>query len=204
MINKKIYIEAGASDGVCGSRSLKFKDDDSFFGILVEPTQDSYQHCVSNRKNNNTAIYNCALVPFAYTESTISLFYSDIHPGMNLTSKSNRYEQLKPQLYCNNRYEIVPARTLQSILDEHDITEIEYFYLDVEGAEKEVLQGIDLNRVKINNIEIENHYSPLGTLHGIMTPEEEAKIYLEFFNGTMEFVDFNDDGQLHMSFKIKQ
>jgi hypothetical protein len=32
----------------------------------------------------------------------------------------------------------------------------------------------------------------------------EAKIYLELFNSTMEFVDFNDDGQLHMNFKIKQ
>lgn len=203
MINKKVYIEAGAYDGNCGSPSLQFANDDNFFGILVEPSSSSYQLCVQNRSNANTVIYNCALVPFTYTDTTIKLQHHHEHPGMHLLSTTERYEKLKGQ-YPDNAYEVVQARTLQSILDEHGIAEIEYFFLDVEGAEKDVLQGIDLTRVRINNIEIENHYSPLDTLHGIMAPEEEAEIYLTLFNGTMEFVNFTNNGQLHMNFKRKQ
>lgn len=198
--NKKVYIEAGAFDGRCGSPSAQFMNNEDFFGILVEPSFTSYQMCVENRSNNNTKIYHCALVPFTYTEETIRLRHHEEHPGMHLTLDTNRYEKLKTQ-YPSEKFELTPARTLQSILDENNITEIEYFFLDVEGAEKEVLQGIDLNRVKINNIDIENHYSPLGTLHGIMTPEDEVKVYTDLFGETMKFVEFQNNGQLHMIFK---
>ena len=44
-------------------------------------------------------------------------------------------------------YEItVPARPLSEILDQHGITKVDFFSLDVEGYELEALKGLDFTR----------------------------------------------------------
>lgn len=86
---KKIYVEAGALNGICGSRSLSLSNDINYFGILVEPTPSSYAECVTNRKNEHTAIYNCALVSFDYKDAVIEMLNSTTHPGMNTCTASD-------------------------------------------------------------------------------------------------------------------
>lgn len=49
--DKKIYFEAKAFDGIFQSRTLPFKDNPNYFGILVEPSLDTYNTCIQNRKN---------------------------------------------------------------------------------------------------------------------------------------------------------
>lgn len=155
-MNKKIYVEAGALDGICGSRSLNLADNQEYFGILIEPSPDSYASCKVNRKNENTNIYNCALVPFSYKYDTIELHLSTIHPGMN-TCELSDISNLITHTYTDKRIQI-PARTLQSILDENNITVIDDMFLDVEGSEKNVIDGIDPKKTIINNLELELHY----------------------------------------------
>jgi FkbM family methyltransferase len=148
MNNKKIYIEAGANDGIFQSRSLEFIDNDQYFGILVEPVLYSYERCLRNR-SNNTKIYNCALVDFDHTEPTIEIHHHSLHSAMTTLIKSSS------QPY--NEKTKVLARTLDSILEENDIRNIETFYLDVEGYELNVLKGINFSKRKFNLIEIECH-----------------------------------------------
>lgn len=148
MNNKKIYIEAGANDGIFQSRSLEFIDNDQYFGILVEPVLYSYERCLQSRPNN-TKIYNCALVDFDYIEPTIEIHHHSLHSAMTTLIKSNG------QSYHEKSK--VPARTLDSILEENDIINIEVFYLDVEGYELNVLKGINFSKRKFNLIEIECH-----------------------------------------------
>ena len=175
-MNKKVYIEAGALDGVGGSRSLQYKNDENYFGILVEPTKDQYDACVSNRSNSNTAIYNCALVPLDYPHTEVRMKLSTTHPGMN-TCEIVDISNLVTHTYSNEY--AAKARTLQSILDEHNIQEIEMFFLDVEGAEKSVIDGLDSNKTTIKFLEIELHH------WRVMTLEAEIKMHednLQKFN----------------------
>jgi FkbM family methyltransferase len=133
-MNKKIYFEAGAHDGHFQSRTLQFKDNPNYFGILIEPSPDSYLACCHNRKNDNTLIYNCALVSNTYNSDTIKLYPSSLSSAMNITQESDLDYKNYP--HFSTQGADIPARTVQSILDENKITEIENMYLDVEGAEK--------------------------------------------------------------------
>lgn len=148
MNNKKIYIEAGAHDGIFQSRTLGLIDNNEYFGILIEPVPSSYERCLQNRPNN-TKIYNCALVGFDHIESTIEIYPHLLHSSMTTLLKSSS------QPYHEKRK--VPARTLDSILEENNINNIEEFYLDVEGYELNVLKGIDFSKRKFKLIEIECH-----------------------------------------------
>jgi len=161
-MSKKFYIEAGAHDGITGSRSKEFMDDPSYEGILVEPTEEVFLNCVKNRKNNRTQIYNCALVPFSYQKETITMQSSNIHTAMNTSILSDNSNMITHS-FTGDTY-TVQARTLQSILDENNITEIEYMFLDVEGAEKEVIDGIDHTKTTIQKLEIEPHHWRTMTL----------------------------------------
>lgn len=155
-MHKKVYIETGALDGICGSRSLSLSNDPDYFGILVEPSPVSYTQCELNRKNKNTNTYNCALVPFSYNHDTVEMFVSTVHPGMNTCSLADT-TNLITHGYTNEKIQ-VSARTLQSILDENDITVIDDMFLDVEGSEKNVIDGICYKKTIIKNLEIELHY----------------------------------------------
>jgi hypothetical protein len=49
----------------------------------------------------------------------------------------------------------VRARTLQSILTQHNIINVDFFSLDVEGYEMEAIKGIDFTKTRIQAIMIE-------------------------------------------------
>jgi FkbM family methyltransferase len=152
-MNKKVYIEAGAHDGLCGSRSLHLSGSD-YFGILVEPTHTLYEKCVNSRAYN-AKCYCCALVSFDYKDSTVDMRISKVDNGMNTS-----IEHVAP--HSDSTYSdtvvAVPARTLQSLLDENNITVVDYMFLDTEGAEKNVIDGIDHTKTTIHNLEIELHH----------------------------------------------
>ena len=169
MNNKKIYIEAGAHDGIFQSRSLQFKGNNEYFGLLIEPHFETYQQCVKNRADNLCKIYNAALVSFDFNHSEIQLGIHSSYTAMNSI--------IKPSAENYPQTVNVKAKTLQSILDENNISIVENFYLDVEGYEKNVLDGVDFNKTKFNNIELECHYPFLG-----LTMEEEIDMYMCYFN----------------------
>jgi len=182
MNNKKIYIEAGAHDGIFQSRTLDLIDNNEYFGILVEPVPSSYERCLQNRPNN-TKIYNCALVDFDHVGSTIEIHPHFLHSAMTTLIKSNS------QLYNDKKK--VSARTLESILEENNINNIEEFYLDVEGYELNVLKGIDFSKRKFNLIEIECHAGLID-----ISLEEEINNHKKFLSsyGYFLFSQKDEDG----------
>lgn len=168
MENKKVYIEVGAHDGVFQSRSLQFKNNSEYFGLLIEPHFETYNQCVANRDDGFCKIYNAALVSFDFSESEVELGIHSLYAAMNSI--------VKPSTENYTKTVKVPAKTLQSILDENNISIVENFYLDVEGYEKNVLDGIDFNKIKFNNIELECHYPFIN-----LTIDEEINMYISFF-----------------------
>jgi FkbM family methyltransferase len=56
-----------------------------------------------------------------------------------------------------NSYNIkVKTRIFQNVMDEENITHINYLSMDVEGHEKHILKGIDFHKTKIDVLTIEN------------------------------------------------
>jgi len=150
-MNKKIYIEAGANDGIFQSRSLSLKNKEEYLGILIEPVPEVFYACKKNRPE--CLHYNCALVDFDYPHTNTQINIHHMYYAMATLIKS------PTESYVGEI--VVPARTLDSILEENNISAIDYFFLDVEGYELNVLKGINFNKRFFTSIEVECHYNLL-------------------------------------------
>lgn len=126
------FVEAGAFDGLTSSNTALLERSFDWTGALVEPSPAAFATCQANR---TSPVYNCALVPFAHEQDEISGDFD----GTAMSSVGG-------QRLGSDTSISVPARTLQSILDEQRARHVDLFSLDTEGYELEVLQGIDYDR----------------------------------------------------------
>jgi len=147
--NNGFYIEAGANNGLAQSNTIRLEMM-GWHGLLIEPNKQRLSECQANRSSKNI-FEHCALVAFDYSEATIPgnfaeigiddslvgqitipLDYYDVHQRTAAEEKA-----VKPTVVH------VPARTLQSIIDQHGIDRIDLLSLDVEGYEYEAMNGLD-------------------------------------------------------------
>jgi len=149
-IEKGFFIEAGALDGLFMSNT-KILEDLGWNGLLIEPSKKAFDKCLKNRR---VPVENCALVSKDYEGSqVIGDFFFDGEDGLGAWSGIHR------NLYGIKAAVPTPAKTLESILVKHGISKVDFFSLDVEGYELEVLKGIDLNNFEITYILIEVNLS---------------------------------------------
>jgi len=140
--NNGFFIECGANDGITQSYTYVLEKLMGWRGLLIEPSNTAFQDCVKNRSNENE-FYNCALVAY----DSITGIKGDFDGNPMSSVGGNRLNR--------EGHIIVPTRTLNSILEELEITDIDLFSLDVEGYEAEVLKGFDIMRYKPNFIIVE-------------------------------------------------
>jgi len=138
-----IYIEAGANDGVNGSNTLFLEKEKNWHGLLVEPSSCMLESCINNRSEKNKFL-GAALV----ADESIKYVNGDFDG--NLMASING-ERLNRQTTTQVR-----ALTLNKVLDKLNFSSnIDFFSLDVEGHELEVLKGLDLNKYIIKYILVE-------------------------------------------------
>lgn len=153
------FIEAGACDGIVQSNTRHLELNKNWKGILVEPNIEEYKLCVNNRPNSK--VFNCALVNNNYTESEITMYYktwsgSHIDHGSVTSTKDSPANKVQGWDGHNWEYS-VQTRTLNSILEEVKPETIDFFSLDVEGYEVEVMNGFDIQKYKPKFILLEIH-----------------------------------------------
>ena len=158
------YIEMGANDGIEYSNTYLLELSKKWKGVLVEPNLNNFFECIKNRSNKNIFFCN-ACVSFDYKEKFVPMIYADL---MTMAKKSERgYDELTHleesstnHLQKNERiteYGSI-AKTLTEILHEANAPKnIDFFSLDVEGTELDVLKGIDFNEYNIEYILTESN-----------------------------------------------
>lgn len=153
-IENGFYIEAGANDGLLQSNTLDLESN-GWEGILIEPSPDNAKKCSDIRRGTTI---NAALVSFDYKDSFIE-------GDFNLNSPSSKVSSI-PEYITDFQNEIfestikVPARTVDSIINEFNINKIDFFSLDVEGYELEVLKGMDFDKIRPKYFLIETSNKP--------------------------------------------
>ena len=136
------FIECGANDGVDKSNTWYFEKYLNWHGILIEPLTKQFIELKKNRSQKNH-FYNVALCADENINS-IEIIEND------LVSKSpNKFDKGKKESNFD-------AMTLTKILDEISAPNlIDFFSLDVEGFEDEVIKGINFNKYNFKFLLIE-------------------------------------------------
>ena len=147
------FIEVGANDGYSQSNTYYLEKILKWQGVLIEAIPELYEKCKKQRKK--AYVYNCALVASDYKESTIDVHFANlmsvVEGSRKIPEEQNKHiaDGLKIQNLKKSYTVRVPARTLESILDElTQPLKIDFFSLDVEGYELNVLKGLNLEKYK--------------------------------------------------------
>ena len=142
-ITNGIFIEVGANDGITQSNTKLLEEQYGWTGILIEPSDVLFERL---KKNRPTARYfQCALGTF---EQNNTFLYGDFDGHLMASINGDR-------LNSPNGLKQVLTRSLQSILDELGITHINFFSLDTEGYEQNILKGIDFKKTTFDYLLIE-------------------------------------------------
>jgi FkbM family methyltransferase len=144
------YVELGANDGVDQSNTLYFERHKNWRGVLIEPTPHNYLKCLANRSKKNQIFCN-ACVSFEYKDLFVEIAFSnlmsspiglesDVPDPISHAESGKEFLEFTDEVFTFGSV----AKTLTDILRTANAPRsIDFLSLDVEGAEIEVLKGID-------------------------------------------------------------
>ncbi len=154
------YVEAGCNDGVTQSNTL-WLEHLGWSGLLIEPNRRKLDMCKSNRSPTNI-FEHCALVSKDFSHKFVEGNFDESDKAASLTAQINiilpefdKHQTEGVREKENREMIAVPAKTLQSILDEYSIKCIDYMSLDVEGFEYQAMDGLDFVKNPPRVIQVE-------------------------------------------------
>jgi FkbM family methyltransferase len=131
-----VFLELGALDGLTYSNTKFFEESLGWTGVLIEPVPDYCSKIANHRPRSK--VYNNIVstspepmdiyvngAVSSVKDYTTQQYFDGWHKGKNIKTIK------------------VPSRRLDDILLDAGITHIDFWSLDVEGAEYEVLQTMD-------------------------------------------------------------
>jgi FkbM family methyltransferase len=152
------YVELGAHDGALASNSYFFELKKNWRGILIEPCPNLFLKCLKRRGKKNF-IYHNACVAFDYKEKFVCMKYSDSATiSDNLDLDVHDREQHISKIPNMEKIFLFGAEsaTLNSLLEKSCAPSlIDFLSLDVEGAELDVLKGINFSQYNFRYIVVE-------------------------------------------------
>ena len=172
------FIEMGAADGVFLSNTLFLEKKFGWTGLLVEPTRN-FQRLVKNRpgcvSDNSCVASERKIVnlfeAYLLTDSSEDTIMSIVRDDLDIKD----YKTINDghDLVCERAYQ-VNAVPLEEILLKHSVPKVvDYFSLDVEGQEYEVLKNFPFQEYTFMCLGVE---CPTVELHELL--EKKGYIYI--------------------------
>lgn len=153
-----IFIDVGANDGLIVSNTAYMELDLGWDGICIEPHPEAFARLIENR---NCKKHNCCIsekeadvnfvVVTGYAEM-LSGIQSEYDP-QHMSRVNSEVEKHGGQIYTCK----VKSKRLESIIEEHGFSHIDYLSIDTEGSELTVLKSVDLSKYDIRVISAENN-----------------------------------------------
>jgi FkbM family methyltransferase len=130
------YIDVGANDPIEDSVTKAFYDK-GWSGVNIEPEYEFFQKLKDARPNDINL--NLAV---SYSQKSIQLFVSKIR-GWSTTISSTFQDTSRDSFFGESI--TVEAKSLDEICSQNGVKEIHFLKIDVEGAEKDVLQSFSFS-----------------------------------------------------------
>ena len=149
------FVDVGANNPTTiMSQSHHLEQMLNWSGILVEPNPIFAKLARENRPNS--FMFEGACVD---TDDHPNLtLYIPLKDGREMDVHAGIDKNIDDFSYSEHKEITVAARTLNSILKEAGATEIDLLSIDVEGAELQVLKGLDINKYKPKLILLEDKH----------------------------------------------
>lgn len=165
------FIELGANDGISQSNTLFLEKYKNFKGVLIEPHPGNFEKCRKNRSKRNYYVMG-ACVSFNYVRPSMNFTYSNLmtislEGETTIENPAQHAEKGKEFLGDESIFQFsANTYTLNGILKQAKApNNIDFLSLDVEGAEIEVIKGINFAEyrfkiicVETNNFDLINEY----------------------------------------------
>lgn len=143
------FVEVGANDPVALSQTHMLEQQ-GWRGLLIEPIPSCCARLAAARPNS-TVCEMAATAPEKRGTATLHIAEADAWSYLEgVSDRDMSAKKIK-----------VKAETLETVLDLHQAPQIDLLSIDVEGAEIDVLRGLDLKKRKPSLILIEDHLDDL-------------------------------------------
>ncbi len=154
---KGFFVEVGANDPINhGSQTWHLEKRLNWSGILVEPIPELAEKCRNTRVNSKT--YECVCVD-ENASKTLTLFVPcDNNSNNEIYCRSSIGKNIDGSKFKQHKEIEVQARTLNSILEAENVENIDLLSIDVEGAELDVLLGLNISKFKPKLILLEDKH----------------------------------------------
>lgn len=153
------FLDIGANDGVTYSNTYFFEKFRGWSGICVEPHPHAFAKLKENRK--------CTVINFGINKAEELLEfvkiegYCEMLSGLKDNYNVDHLKRIENEIAVHKgSYEVIniPCKRIDTILNEHRISNIDYCSIDIEGGEFEALESVDLQKYEIRVLSIENNY----------------------------------------------
>lgn len=138
-LDKGFYIDVGAQDPIADSVTKAFYER-GWRGINIDPVRHWVDKLILDRPND----YNLNVA--ASAETGTLKFHEVVDTGLSTVNADLAARHVEAGFVV--RETEVPARRLDEICDELGVKDIHFLKIDVEGAERAVLAGINLTRIR--------------------------------------------------------
>jgi FkbM family methyltransferase len=143
-----IYLEMGALDGITFSNSRLYEYCAGWDGILVEAQPNNVKKLYENRPCAVIIPEGVCSASADGSPSTISMSMQE-GTAFDLSTRESSENVDGVEVLC---------RPLSVMLEEYDVTRINFFSLDVEGSELKVLETFDFEQVRIDVLMVETDF----------------------------------------------
>ena len=197
---KGFFIEAGAACGEHLSNTLYLEMIFGWTGLLVEPNPDMLAKLYSKHRNAWVLPHCLSTKPMVEVVTFDASYYNSgimldgkVKPsflgGRDPIKKPSRNYERELQVQCFPLY---------SVLQAFNNPKIDYFSLDIEGAEYVVLETLPWNKINMTLMSIETNHA------GDIFPgsREDIQIFLEARGYKLKETVVIDDFYIHKDFKI--
>jgi len=138
-----VFLEIGANDGYDQSNTYYLERVLGWRGILIEPIPRLYE--AARRLRKRSTVYQRACVGPGGPTTIDIVDVGLMSVALGLQDAEEQDSRVARGRRTARRYS-VPTATLSDLIDEAGETGIDFMSVDVEGAEFEVLRGLDLSR----------------------------------------------------------
>lgn len=138
-VEKGFYIDVGAQDPATDSVTKAFYDA-GWRGINIEPVNEWYERLIKDRPNDINL-----RVAIGASDSEVN-FNEVVGTGLSTIDESMAKSHAERGYQIKN-YK-VPVTTLSAVCEQYPSPVIHFLKIDVEGAEKSVLEGFDLKKIR--------------------------------------------------------